>query len=112
MIQLHRILITVWILMGMWSAASFLSEVSSVSWFSILLSSVVPLGCSVFAKNKSADLSFFSILVYSLCGVAVLIVLAQSKMFSNISVANVALPIGSGLLWMTFHKSMKANKMP
>lgn len=99
--QLHKVL---WVILLTFSCIRFIYDMGSVTHFSAMVATSLPLILTIWSQNRSADVSFHSILVYTLCAVALAISLAQWKVLNEASPFDALIPLCAGIVWFSHQK--------
>jgi hypothetical protein len=104
MIATKRIYKFVWTVLILISTVRFGAETESVTHFSALIASAIPLIGALASEKKELDQSFLTILITTACAVAASIALAQWKVLGNGSPLNVMVPLTAGIVWLIHQK--------
>ncbi|MBV42144.1 MAG: hypothetical protein CL834_03840 [Crocinitomicaceae bacterium] len=104
MIATKRIYKIVWTALILISSLRFGAEIKSVTHFSALIASALPLIGALASEKKELDQSFLTILITTACGVAASIALAQWKVMGNGSPLNALVPLTAGIVWLVHQK--------
>lgn len=102
--QLHK---AIWASLLIFSCIRFACDVHSVTHFSAMIATGLPLLLAIWSENKSSDVSFHAILVYTLCAVASAISLAQWKVLNEASPIDALIPLCSGIVWFSHQRREK-----
>jgi hypothetical protein len=105
--QLHKI---IWSLLLLFSSVRFAFDVGAVTHFAAMIASGLPIVLSTWSDRQQLDQSFLSILMMTICAVAVGIALAQWKVLNNGQPFDAAIPIIVGIVWNS-HQNCEKRKV-
>ena len=108
MIELDQLYKIIWSLLLLASSIQFGMDTASVTHFSAMIASALPLVGVLGSERKKLDQGFLSILMMTICSVAAAIALAQWKVLGNGAPHDVIIPVVSGIVWI-LHAQRKKN---
>ncbi len=94
----------IWTALIVISAVRFGLETTSVTHFSALIASALPLVGALASEKKKLDQDFLTILMITVSAVAAAIALAQWKVIGKGSPLNVTVPLIAGIAWLLHQK--------
>ena len=108
MIELDQLYKIIWTLLLLASSIQFGMDTTSVTHFSAMIASALPLVGVLGSERKKLDQGFLSILMMTICSVAAAIALAQWKVLGNGAPHDALIPVASGIGWI-LHARRKKN---
>lgn len=109
MIELDQLYKIIWSLLLLASSIQFGMDTASVTHFSAMIASALPLVGIFGSERKNLDQGFLSILMVTICSVAAAIALAQWKVLGNGAPHDAVIPVASGIVWILHARQKKSR---